>query len=126
MAIDRHGLSVGIERIGKDFFLTLKIIGRLEHNDYETIVPMLESALMAVKDPKINAFIDVTELQGWTARAAWDDLKLGLKHHKEFSKVAVLGSKKWPEFTAKISSWFIAGEAEFFDNSEDAFRWLDI
>ena len=124
MNIERHGLSVGIERIGSEFFLTLKPAGKLTHDDYTVITPMIDSALEGVKDPKINALIDGTQMRGWELRAAWDDFKLGLKHGKEFEKIAIYGNKNWPEITAKIGSWFISGEVKYFDDEHNALVWL--
>lgn len=86
MNTERHGLSIGIERSGDDFFLSLKAQGKLTHKDYETITPMINAALGEVKFPRVNALVDETELEGWEVRAAWDDLKLGLKHGNEFEK----------------------------------------
>ncbi len=63
--IQRHGLSIGIERMNSRFFLTLKVIGKLTHEDYGTITPMIESALEGVKAPKIRVFLDASELEGW-------------------------------------------------------------
>lgn len=125
MAIQRHGLAIGIERTSNQFFLTLKAQGKLTHLDYETITPMIDSALSAVKDPKVKVLIDGTELEGWEYRAAWDDLKLGLKHGNKFDKIAIYGNKKWQEFAAKIGAWFLSGEARFFDNETDALIWLN-
>ncbi len=124
MEIKRHGLSVGIERIEDEFFLSLKAIGTLTHEDYETINPMVDNALEGIKKPKIKAFIDGSELDGWTLHAAWDDFKFGLKHGSEFEKIAIFGNKKWQEGAAKIGSWFVSGEVKFFDNAADAFSWL--
>lgn len=120
----RHGLSIGIERVNNEFFLTLKAIGKLTHEDYLKINPMIDSALAGVSTPKINAFIDATELEGWELRAAWDDFKLGLKHGSEFNKIAIFGNKKWQEYSAKVGTWFISGEVKYFDNSHDALTWL--
>ena len=124
MPITRHGLSIGIERVGNDFFLSLKAIGKLTHEDYKKINPMIDSALEGVTDPKIKAFIDGSELEGWEARAAWDDFKLGLKHGSEFSKIAIFGNKKWQEYTAKVGSWFISGEVKYFEDADEALTWL--
>ena len=124
MSITRHGLSIGIERIGNEFFLSLKATGMLSHEDYLKINPMIDSALEGVKDPEIKAFIDGSELQGWELRAAWDDFKLGLKHGNEFSKIAIFGNQKWQEYTAKIGSWFISGEVKYFEDSDQALAWL--
>jgi hypothetical protein len=124
MSITRHGLSIGIERVGNEFFLSLKAIGKLTHEDYKTITPMIDSALEGVKDPKVKAFFDGTELEGWELRAAWDDFKLGLKHGGEFDKIAILGNKKWQEYTSKIGSWFVSGEVQYFEDETEALAWL--
>ena len=124
MDANRHGLSIGINRVGKDFFLTLKAVGKLTHEDYQVITPMINSALNGVTDAKINAIIDGTEMEGWELRAAWDDFRLGLKHGKEFRKIAIFGNKNWQEIAAKIGSWFISGEVKYFENEENALTWL--
>ena len=124
MSITRHGLSIGIEKVGNDFFLSLKAIGKLTHEDYEKINPMIDSALEGITDPKIKVFIDGSELEGWELRAAWDDFKLGLKHGGEFSKIAIFGNKKWQEYSAKIGSWFISGDVEYFEDADKALTWL--
>ena len=124
MTLDRHGLSVGIKRVGDEFLLTLHISGKLTHEDYEVFVPMLELAIEGVNHPHIKAFVDIRGLDGWELRAAWDDLKLGLKHGKEFTKIALLGNRKWEEMISKIGAWFIAGELQYFENKEEAWEWL--
>ncbi|MDF2178388.1 STAS/SEC14 domain-containing protein [Aliiglaciecola sp. CAU 1673] len=120
----RHGLSVGIERIGNQFFLNLKAVGKLTHEDYKTITPMLDSALAGVKAPNVRSFFDATEFQGWELRAAWDDFKLGLKHGNEFERIAILGNKGWQEWAAKVGSWFISGEVKYFEDYQAAIAWL--
>lgn len=124
MKIQRHGLSIGIERINSDFFLTLKASGKLTHNDYETITPLIDSALAGVKQAKIKALIDGTELEGWELRAAWDDFKLGLKHGNQFVRIAIYGNKGWQEMAAKIGSWFVSGEVKYFESEDTAVAWL--
>ena len=124
MNIKKHGLSIGIERVDGDFFLSLKAVGKLTHEDYEKITPIIDSALNEVREPKVKVLIDGTEMEGWELRAAWDDFKLGLKHGSEFEKIAIYGNKNWQEITAKIGSWFISGEVKYFNNSDDAVVWL--
>ncbi len=124
MKIIRHGLSIGIERVNNEFFLSLKASGKLTHEDYEKINPMIDSALEGVKDPNIKVFIDGSEFEGWELRAAWDDFKLGLKHDNNFDKIAIFGNKKWQEYTAKVGSWFISGEVKYFEDADEALTWL--
>ena len=124
MNIVRHGLSIGIERTEKQFFMSLKATGKLTHDDYQIITPMIDSALEGIKEPIVDVFIDGSELEGWELRAAWDDLKLGLKHGREFNKVAIYGHKKWQEVASKVGSWFVSGEVRFFEDAETAMSWL--
>ncbi len=121
----RHGLSIGIERSGSDFFLSLKAVGKLTHEDYKKITPMIDSALSMVKEPQVKVLIDGTQMEGWELRAAWDDFKIGLKHGNEFKRIAIYGNKNWQEITAKIGSWFISGEVKYFDDEGDALAWLN-
>jgi len=125
MEIKRHGLSIGIERTGEYFLLVLKAQGTLTHKDYETITPMIDSALAEVRYPKVKVFVDGSELDGWEARAAWDDFKLGLKHNNEFEKIAIYGNKNWQELAAKVGGWFISGEIKYFESCNDAITWLN-
>jgi len=124
MSTQTHGLSIGIERIDSHFFLKLKAVGTLTHEDYEIINPLVDAALDGITQPEIDALIDGTELEGWELRAAWDDFKFGLKHNNEFKKIAIYGNKNWQEITAKIGSWFISGEIKYFDDCEKAIDWL--
>ena len=121
----RHGLSIGIERIDDNFFLSLKAVGKLTHADYEIINPMIDSALAEIRDPEVNVLIDGTEMEGWELRAAWDDFKLGLKHNNHFRKIAFYGNKHWQENISRIGSWFISGEVKYFQNLEDALVWIN-
>lgn len=124
MKAKRHGLSIGIERVTDKFFLFLKITGKLTHEDYGVITPMLESAIKGVSSPKIKVLADASEMDGWEARAAWDDLKLGLKHGSEFERIAIVGSKKWQEIAAKVGAWFVSGELAYFEDEKTALDWL--
>ena len=125
MSTQRHGLSIGIERVNNDFFLYLKAVGTLTHKDYQAITPLIDSALGAVTEPRVKALIDASELDGWELRAAWDDFRLGLRHGNEFVKIAVYGKKNWQQVLARVGAWFVSGEVQYFDSREGALDWLN-
>lgn len=125
MELTRHGLNIGLERSGEQFYLSLKVSGKLTHEDYQSMTPMLEAALAEITSPKVNAFIDAVDLEGWEPRAVWDDFKLALKHGNEFEKIAIYGYIKWQSVAARLSSWFISGEVKFFDDPKQALQWLN-
>ena len=124
MTNQKHGLTIGIERVNTDFFLSLKAVGKLTHKDYEIITPMIDAALAGYEYPHIKALVDGSELDGWDLRAAWDDFRLGLKHGSKFDKVAIYGNKDWQKMTAKIGAWFISGEVKYFRDYNEALTWL--
>ena len=121
-----HGLSVGIRRIDGEFFLRLEVLGKLSHEDYQVLVPMLESAIKGIANPSIKVLVECRYFEGWEPRAAWDDFKLGVKHRKDFKKIAIVGDQPWEKAVAKIGSWFIDGEMMFFEDVKPALAWLEV
>ena len=124
--LETHGLSMGLKRLdSNNFFLSFTAIGKLTHEDYERIMPIIDATLSEVKKPKINALVDIKNFQGWEAKAAWDDLKLGIKHGLAFNKIAIYGHNKLINNLMNVSSWFISGEIKEFHNRQEALRWLN-
>ncbi len=121
----RHGITVGMERFDNDFVLTFKVSGKLTHEDYEKITPLIDLSLEGVREPKINVLADIEELEGWELEAAWDDLKIGLRYGSSFNKIAIYGKQNYLDYGIKVSSWFISGEIKHFDNIADAIIWIN-
>lgn len=124
MSKEKHGISIGIDRIGKQFFVSMKAMGRLTHDDYEVIAPMIEAAIVKVNQSRVKVLFDATEFEGWEVRAAWDDFKLALNYEDEFDKIALYGNQEWQETAAKIGNWFMSGDVKYFDSYDDAISWL--
>ena len=125
MQVKRHGISIGIERTGERFFLSIRAYGKLTHEDYLKSTPVIESALKGVDSPEIDVFLDASEMEGWELRAAWDDFKLGLKHGSEFKRIAIYGNRRWQEMLARFGTWFISGEVRYFEEAGEALGWLN-
>ncbi|WP_286235201.1 STAS/SEC14 domain-containing protein [Thalassotalea sediminis] len=124
MTLNAHGMTIGLERTGDEFFISLKPTGKLTHEDYQAVIPIIESALEKVISPKVDVFVDASAFQGWELRAAWDDFVFGLKYNNEFRKVAIYGHKDWLETISKIGNWFVKGEVKHFDDAIKALEWL--
>lgn len=87
------------------------------------ITPLIDSALESVKQSSVDVLIDGTELKGWELRAAWDDIKIGLKHNK-LNKIAIYGNKNLQQISVKIGNWFISGEIKYFSDLSQVTDWL--
>lgn len=123
--IKKHGISIGLERNNDDFYIVIKAVGRLTHGDYTFMMPVLETAFKEIGESKARVLFDGTEFDGWEMRAAWDDLKLGLKHGNEFSRIAFVGNKKWEALAASVGNCFIKGELKYFEDYDAAIDWLE-
>lgn len=124
MKYTEHGISIGINRVDDFFFIKMKIVGKLTHDDYMKMIPMLESSLGGAKELQARMLLDATEFDGWELKAAWEDLKFGMKYRDLFSKIAIVGASTIDEYLAKFGSWFMSGEMEFFSNLDSAYAWL--
>ncbi|MBD1577483.1 STAS/SEC14 domain-containing protein [Vibrio sp. S11_S32] len=120
----KHGFTTQIEHIGELPIVVLKAVGKLTHEDYQAMTPIFEAALQQLSPHKIKVLVDISDLEGWDMHAAWDDLKLGIKHGADFEKIAILGDKHWQEWAAKVGGWFMSGEIKSFEYKDAALLWL--
>jgi len=124
--IVKHGISIGINRVNDEFLITFKAIGKLTHKDYEIITPMIENALKGINKPKVKMLVDIQDFNGWEARAAWDDFKIGVDIGFDFDKIAIFGShNKLIDYTVKVSSWFLNESIQEFTSEKEAIDWLN-
>ncbi|MBB3167372.1 STAS/SEC14 domain-containing protein [Simiduia aestuariiviva] len=119
-----HGFSVGMERGADNLHIKLRAYGKLTHEDYEVITPLLDAALSNVPEESVDVLMDITEFEGWELRAAWDDVQLALAHGRHFRKIAILGVDGWQSLTAAVARWFVSGEVAFFTERSAALIWL--
>jgi len=117
-------MDIDIQNIEGVFFAELKINGKLTHEDYMVLVPMMENTVKLVPNPKVNMLIDAQEFTGWELQAAWDDFRFGMEFKDTFVKIAIVGTKAWQEYIAKMGDWFIDGEVKFFFDLNEAKDWI--
>lgn len=119
-----HSIAIGVERFDSTLYISMKAVGKLTHQDYEAFTPLLEGALAALDSNDVKMLFDATEFTGWELRAAWDDFQIGLRDGNQFSKIAIVGNKDWQSLMASIGSWFISGEINYFNETQQAINWL--
>lgn len=124
MVVKEHGVAIALKRVEGKLFVELQLIGTLTHEDYELFVPMIDKAMQETPEVKMAMLVDFRKLEGWEAKAAWDDFKFGLNHRGDFKKLAIVGNKQWHKLSAKISGWFVSGESRFFEEKASALAWL--
>jgi len=120
-----ENMDINIEPKDGALNVTLKATGKLTHQDYETLIPMMEMSIKSIPNAKVNMLLDATKFEGWEAQAAWDDFKFGMEYKDIFLKIAIVGTKTWQEYAAKMGDWFMHGEVKFFYDLDEAKAWIN-
>lgn len=108
--------------INEPHILAIRISGKLVDEDYTEFVPRLEKLLQ--KENKISLLIKLEDFEGWSAKAAWEDIKIGLNHDDDFIRIAIVGEKNWQKLMASIGNFFTDTNIHYFDNESLALTWL--
>ncbi|CAH6811071.1 STAS/SEC14 domain-containing protein [Vibrio chagasii] len=124
MSIERNGISVGIERVSGETIIVFKAKGKLTHDDYQAMIPILKTTIKEIDSSALKMLVDISTLTGWELRAAWDDFKLGLELNSKIDKIAICGDKSWQELASKVGSWFVSGDIKSFEEHDPAIEWL--
>jgi hypothetical protein len=100
--------------------------GKIEKEDYEkVIIPMLETAYKSGR--KIKFLYHFTpDFTGFSAGAAWDDFKIGMRYLRLFEGCAIVSNTEWINKSTKIAGFFMTCPVKVFENSQlpKAINWL--
>jgi hypothetical protein len=68
------------------------------HEDYQRFVPKFDR--LVKRHGKMRLLFEMSDFHGWELQAAWDDLKLGMKHFADIERIAMVGKKSWGKWMA--------------------------
>lgn len=110
--------------VNEENILAFKASGKLTDEDYKTFLPKLESLIREYG--VISLYVELEDFQGWEPGAAWDDLRFGLQHDKDFKRIAVVGDNALEHLGTGMANFFTHTEMRFFNKSEadKAWDWL--
>lgn len=116
-------MTIAITSIG-DRGLELNVRGKLEEIDYKTIRPLAEDRIR--EHGSVNLLVRVSDFQGWTPSALWEDLKFDVSHYSDVSRLALVGDHPANKWMAWVSRPFTRAEVQYFssDRLEEARRWI--
>ena len=109
-----------IELFQEGNFIHLKVTGKLEKEDYDFFVPQMDKQIE--EHGKVNILMELIDFQGWTAGAAWEDTKFGIKHFNDIEKIAIVGDKAWEKGMAAFCKVFTMAKVRYFDANKDNMR----
>lgn len=105
--------------------IAYRLSGKLHDEDYQSFVPAVDAAIKA--QGKVRFFLKLEDFHGWDLHAAWDDLCLGLKHYKDFDRIAMVGDRNWEKGMAALWKPFTQAKVRYFDVTEidAAWKWIE-
>ena len=104
--------------------LELNVSGKLVEDDYTLLAE--RTAELIANHGNINMLIELSDFHGWTAGAAWKDLKFGIEHFQHIRRIAVIGDADWEKGLALFHKPFTRAEIKYFDHkdTESAYNWI--
>lgn len=105
--------------------LVLEVQGKLDHADYEALIPRLEAWLG--EHGSIRCLLDMVGFHGIELRAIWDEIRFDVRHAGDIERCAVVGDRRWEAWMTQLSKvLFRAAEVRYFQDGERelALAWL--
>jgi hypothetical protein len=117
-------VPVEVEEKDSGKILEVRVTGKLVHQDYEQFVPKFDR--LVERHGKIRLLFEMSDFHGWELQAAWDDLKLGVKHFADIERIAMVGDKNWEKLMATFCRPFTKAKIRYFesDTIAEARDWL--
>lgn len=107
--------------VNKKGVFAFKVSGKLSDADYKAFLPELEKQIREAG--LVSLYIELEDFQGWEAKAAWDDLRFGWQHDKDFKRIAIVGDNTWEHAGAGLANFFTRTEIRFFSKTDAAKSW---
>jgi len=108
--------------INESHVFAFKVTGKLEADDYNYFRPKLEALLE--KENPLSLLIKLEDFEGWTAKAAWEDMKIGFKHRDDFLRIAIVGDNPWEKLMVGFGDLFMDAKVKYFEDESNALKWV--
>ena len=108
--------------LNESHIYAFRVTGKLVENDYKLFRPKLDR--LVKKYSPLSLLIELRDFEGWSAKAAWEDLKVGFQHDQDFLRIAIVGESVWEKILTDFSDLFTDTEIEYFDDNSVALAWL--
>lgn len=105
-----------------DNVIGFRINEKIEAEDMNTVLGLIEEKLKL--QDKLRIYAEVDHWSGISAAAFFEDLKLSLKHFRDFEKEAIVSDSKWIKNLATITNnLFSSIEVKHFEPKDKEQAW---
>jgi hypothetical protein len=105
--------------------LGVEATGKVTHEDYKMVlIPKVEA--MIAKGPAKLLYVAGEGFEGYELEALWDDAAFGVKHWRDFSRVAVVADQTWLRAAVTAFKPFFPCEVRLFNLAclDEAAAWI--
>ena len=98
--------------------------GKIAAEDYRDVVlPALEKAAEA---GDVRFVIVMSDFDGMSGGALWQDLKMGVEHLRAWKRIALVTDIGWMSHMTELFGWMTPGETKTFsmDRRDEAIDWV--
>lgn len=100
-----------------------QISGKLVEEDYVSFRPKLDNLIE--KEGPISLLIKLKDFDGWSAKAAWEEMKIGINHDESFLRIAIVGKSLWEKVMSEFGNLFLDTKVKYFEDEALALDWLN-
>ena len=97
--------------------------GKMQAEDYRDVVlPALERAAAG---GEVRFVIVMTDFDGMSGGALWQDLKVGVEHWRAWKRIALVTDIDWMKHMTSLFGWMTPGEVKTFPlaQRDEAVEW---
>ena len=108
----------------KDDLVAFRISGNVDKNDYDVMLPVLEERIK--QHGKIRVYAEVWDVEDFSFKALWDEIRFDFKHAADFSRVAIVSNQTWMDWLTLAAKPFTTAEVKFFEfeKRDQAWAWI--
>ena len=105
--------------------LGVEAVGKVTHEDYRTVLIPRAEAMMA-KGPIRMIYVVGKRFTGYELEALWDDAAFGMKHWREFDRIAVVTDHAWMRSAVSMFAPLFPATVRLFGDADlaDAREWI--
>lgn len=105
----------------QDDLVAFRISGNVDKNDYTVMLPVLEEKIQ--QHGKIRVYAEVQDVEAYSLRALYEDIKFDIKHAADFSRAAIVGDRTWIDWLTTAAQPFTTANVKYFDFSQRSEAW---
>ncbi|WP_089317335.1 STAS/SEC14 domain-containing protein [Pontibacter ummariensis] len=105
----------------KEDIVAFRISGKVDKNDYQVMLPVLEEKIR--QHGKVRVYAEMQDVEEYSLEALWDEIRYDISHATDFSRVAIVGGRRWTNWLTNLAKPFTSAEVKYYDFSDRSKAW---